>query len=278
MKDKDMVRFMRFMTAMENDEIELLQKQKLIEENTAIVEHIFSQVNENTSDITNTLTDMIGGGLKSLGKMAKSGLSKLSDKINPEGFEQSIIRDVIESYQDEFKIIKNKYEKSLMLYTVEFWNDIFDVLSIDDSTVSENFKKIHKANLADLLKQSKQYKDRVIAAIKNVEVDDNGARVNVMRKYKNIQAIMASKHSKEVMNNKEVKDALKHYKKFADESFKKTFSALVGDLIQTLTIEYIAKKNKKLKSKERDRYDEGYVSRFELFEDEYRILNEMENK
>lgn len=278
MKDKDMVRFMRFMNAMENDEIELLQKQKLIEENTAIVEHIFTQVNENTSDITNTLTDMIGGGLKSLGKMAKSGLSKLSDKINPEGFEQSIIRDVIESYQDEFKIIKNKYEKSLMLYTVEFWNDIFDILSIDDSSVSDNFKKIHKANLTDLLKQSKQYKDRVIAAIKNVEVEDNGARVNVMSKYKNIQAIMASKHSKEVMNNKEVKEALKHYKKFADDSFKKTFSALVGDLIQTLTIEYIAKKNKKLKSKERDRYDEGYVSRFELFEDEYRILNEMENK
>lgn len=278
MKDKDMVRFMRFMTAMENDEIELLQKQKLIEENTAIVEHIFTQVNENTSDITNTLTDMIGGGLKSLGKMAKSGLSKLSNKLNPEGFEQSIIRDVIESYQDEFKIIKNKYEKSLTLYTVEFWDDIFDILSIDDSSVSDNFKKIHKANLADLLKQSKQYKDRVIAAIKNVEVDDNGARVNVMSKYKNIQAIMASKHSKEVMNNKEVKGALKHYKKFADESFKKTFSALVGDLIQTLTIEYIAKKNKKLKSKERDRYDEGYVSRFELFEDEYRILNEMENK
>ena len=251
---------------------------KIIEENTAIVEHIFTQVNENTSDITNTLTDMIGGGLKSLGSMAKSGLSKLSNKLNPEGFEQGIIRDVIESYQDEFKIIKNKYEKSLTLYTVEFWNDIFDVLSIDDSAVSENFKKIHKANLADLLKQSKQYKDSVIAAIKNVEVEDNGARVNVMRKYKNIQAIMASKHSKEVMNNKEVKDALKHYKKFADDSFKKTFSALVGDLIQTLTIEYIAKKNKKLKSKEKDRYDEGYVSRFELFEDEYRILNEMENK
>ena len=78
-------------------------------------------------------------------------------------------------------------------------------------------------------------------------MEDNGARVNVMRKYKNIQAIMASKHSKEVMNNKEVKDALKHYKKFADDSFKKTFSALVGDLIQTLTIEYIAKKNKKAK-------------------------------
>lgn len=278
MKDKDMVRFMRFMTAMENDEIELLQQQKIIEENTAIVEHIFTQVNENTSDITNTLTDMIGGGLKSLGSMAKSGLSKLSNKLNPEGFEQGIIRDVIESYQDEFKIIKNKYEKSLTLYTVEFWNDIFDVLSIDDSAVSENFKKIHKANLTDLLKQSKQYKDRVIAAIKNVEVDDNGARVNVMRKYKNIQAIMASKHSKEVMNNTEVKDALKHYKKFADDSFKKTFSALVGDLIQTLTIEYIAKKNKKLKSKEKDMYEEGYVSRFELFEDEYRILNEMENK
>lgn len=278
MKDKDMVRFMRFMNAMENDEIEILQQQKLIEENTAIVEHIFSQVNENTSDITNTLSDMIGGGLKSLGAMAKSGLSKLSDKINPEGFEQSIIRDVIESYQDEFKIIKNKYEKSLMLYTVEFWDDIFDILSIDDSSVSDNFKKIHKANLADLLKQSKQYKDRVIAAIKNVEVEDNGASVNVMSKYKNIQAIMASKHSKEVMNNKEVKDALKHYKKFANDSFKKTFSALVGDLIQTLTIEYMAKKNKKLKSKEKDRYDEGYVSRFELFEDEYRILNEMENK
>lgn len=278
MKDKDMVRFMRFMNAMENDEIELLQKQKIIEENTAIVEHIFTQVNENTSDITNTLTDMIGGGLKSLGKMAKSGLSKLSDKINPEGFEEGIIRDVIESYQDEFKIIKNKYEKSLTLYTVEFWDDIFDILSIDDSSVSDNFKKIHKANLADLLKQSKKYKDSVIAAIKNVVVEDNGARVNVMSKYKNIQAIMASKHSKEVMNNKEVKDALKHYKKFANDSFKKTFSALVGDLIQTLTIEYMAKKNKKLKSKERDRYDEGYVSRFELFEDEYRILNEMENK
>lgn len=278
MKDKDMVRFMRFMNAMENDEIEILQQQKLIEENTAIVEHIFTQVNENTSDITNTLTDMIGGGLKSLGKMAKSGLSKLSDKLNPEGFEEGIIRDVIESYQDEFKIIKNKYEKSLTLYTVEFWDDIFDILSIDDSSVSDNFKKIHKANLADLLKQSKKYKDSVIAAIKNVVVEDNGARVNVMSKYKNIQAIMASKHSKEVMNNKEVKDALKHYKKFANESFKKTFSALVGDLIQTLTIEYMAKKNKKLKSKERDRYDEGYVSRFELFEDEYRILNEMENK
>lgn len=278
MKDKDMVRFMRFMNAMENDEIEILQQQKLIEENTAIVEHIFTQVNENTSDITNTLTDMIGGGLKSLGKMAKSGLSKLSDKLNPEGFEEGIIRDVIESYQDEFKIIKNKYEKSLTLYTVEFWDDIFDILSIDDSSVSDNFKKIHKANLADLLKQSKKYKDSVIAAIKNVVVENNGARVNVMSKYKNIQAIMASKHSKEVMNNKEVKDALKHYKKFANESFKKTFSALVGDLIQTLTIEYMAKKNKKLKSKERDRYDEGYVSRFELFEDEYRILNEMENK
>lgn len=278
MKDKDMVRFMRFMNAMENDEIEILQQQKLIEENTAIVEHIFTQVNENTSDITNTLTDMIGGGLKSLGKMAKSGLSKLSDKLNPEGFEEGIIRDVIESYQDEFKIIKNKYEKSLTLYTVEFWDDIFDILSIDDSSVSDNFKKIHKANLADLLKQSKKYKDSVITAIKNVVVEDNGARVNVMRKYKNIQAIMASKHSKEVMNNKEVKDALKHYKKFANDSFKKTFSALVGDLIQTLTIEYMAKKNKKLKSKERDRYDEGYVSRFELFEDEYRILNEMENK
>lgn len=278
MKDKDMVRFMRFMNAMENDEIEILRKQKLIEENTAIVEHIFTQVNENTSDITNTLTDMIGGGLKSLGKMAKSGLSKLSDKLNPEGFEEGIIRDVIESYQDEFKIIKNKYEKSLMLYTVEFWDDIFDILSIDDSSVSDNFKKIHKANLADLLKQSKKYKDSVIAAIKNVVVEDNGASVNVMSKYKNIQAIMASKHSKEVMNNKGVKDALKHYKKFANDSFKKTFSALVGDLIQTLTIEYIAKKNKKLKSKERDRYDEGYVSRFELFEDEYRILNEMENK
>lgn len=278
MKDKDMVRFMRFMNAMENDEIEILQQQKLIEENTAIVEHIFTQVNENTSDITNTLTDMIGGGLKSLGKMAKSGLSKLSDKLNPEGFEEGIIRDVIESYQDEFKIIKNKYEKSLTLYTVEFWDDIFDILSIDDSSVSDNFKKIHKANLADLLKQSKKYKDSVIAAIKNVVVEDNGARVNVMSKYKNIQAIMASKHSKEVMNNKEVKDALKHYKKFANDSFKKTFSALVGDLIQTLTIEYMAKKNKKLKSKERDRYDEGYVSRFELFEDEYRILNEMENK
>lgn len=278
MKDKDMVRFMRFMNAMENDEIEILQQQKLIEENTAIVEHIFTQVNENTSDITNTLTDMIGGGLKSLGKMAKSGLSKLSDKLNPEGFEEGIIRDVIESYQDEFKIIKNKYEKSLTLYTVEFWDDIFDILSIDDSSVSDNFKKIHKANLADLLKQSKKYKDSVIAAIKNVVVEDNGASVNVMSKYKNIQAIMASKHSKEVMNNKEVKDALKHYKKFANDSFKKTFSALVGDLIQTLTIEYMAKKNKKLKSKERDRYDEGHVSRFELFEDEYRILNEMENK
>ena len=63
------------------------------------------------------------------------------------------------------------------------------------------------------IKLSKQYKDSVIAAIKNVEVEDNGARVNVMRKYKNIQAIMASKHSKEVMNNKEVKDALKHSRK-----------------------------------------------------------------